>query len=166
MADFKDRLRFALAHGDMRPIDLAEKTGINKGTISLYLNGKQTAQKNNLITLASVLNVNPGWLMGLDVNMSSGEPAEQPPEGKKHCDLLELLFKDDPAFLRKIQSIETDGKLNEPGIDAKLTDEQKATIKSIIKMTYENAVRNGNKSTTGNPSNNGSGVRLTPFLFA
>lgn len=166
MAEFKDRLRLAMNQNGLRAVDLAEKSGVAKGSISQYLSGKINAKMNNINTLASVLNVNPGWLMGLDVNMSSGEPAEQPPEGKKRCDLLELLFKDDPAFLRKIQSIETDGKLNEPGIDAKLTDEQKATIKSIIKMTYENAVRNGNKSTTGNHSNNGSGIRLTPFLFA
>ena len=48
----------------------------------------------------------------------------------------------------KIKSIQIDGKLNEPGVAAKLTEVQKETLRNIIKMTYNEAVRDGGKSET------------------
>ena len=63
-------------------------------------------------------------------------------------DLLDILFKQEPDFLHKIRSIQIDGKLNEPGVAVKLTETQKETLRNIIKMTYNEAVRNGGKSET------------------
>ena len=57
--------------------------------------------------------------------------------------LLELLFKDNPAFLKKISHIEMTGTINEPGVIAKLTKQQQDRIRDIITLTYEEAVRNG-----------------------
>ena len=47
-----------------------------------------------------------------------------------------------------MKSIQVDGKLNEPGVAAKLTETQKETLRNIIKMTYNEAVRNGGQGET------------------
>lgn len=49
--------------------DMVRKTGIEKSAISNYINGRREARQDKLILIANAYNVNPGWLMGLDVNM-------------------------------------------------------------------------------------------------
>lgn len=63
------RLSDALAMNDMRAVDLAEKTGLNKASISQYLHGR--CKPSNIASgkMASVLGVSPVWLMGFDVPM-------------------------------------------------------------------------------------------------
>ena len=63
-------------------------------------------------------------------------------------DLLDILFRGEPEFLSKIKNVQIDGKLNEPGVAAKLTETQKETLRNIIKMTYNEAVRNGGQGET------------------
>ena len=67
--DFPSRLRNALELKNMKPIDLANKTGINKAIISQYLNGKYNAKQDNIFKIAKVLEVNPAWLMGYDLDI-------------------------------------------------------------------------------------------------
>ena len=66
---FANRLSKALIIRDMKPIDLAKKSGINKATISEYLAGKYNAKQNNIYLLAKALNVNEAWLMGFDTSI-------------------------------------------------------------------------------------------------
>lgn len=66
---FANRLSKALMLRNMRPIDLANKSGINKATISEYLAGRYEAKQNNIYILAKALNVNEAWLMGFDTNI-------------------------------------------------------------------------------------------------
>ena len=68
MATFKERLNQALAENNMKPIRLAELTGIDRGTISNYLSGKYRAAQGNLFAIAEALDVNEAWLMGHDVS--------------------------------------------------------------------------------------------------
>lgn len=51
--------------------DMVRKTGIEKSAISNYINGKREARQDKLILIANAYNVNPGWLMGLDVPMNN-----------------------------------------------------------------------------------------------
>ena len=51
--------------------DMVRKTGIEKSAISNYINGRREARQDKLILIANAYNVNPGWLMGLDVPMQS-----------------------------------------------------------------------------------------------
>lgn len=67
--EFKYRLEKALAIRGMRPKDLAVKSGISESTISQYRSGYAKPKEKKLALIASVLNVNPTWLMGLDVPM-------------------------------------------------------------------------------------------------
>ena len=66
---FKLRLKEALDYRELRPVDLCNKTKISQSTMSQYLSGYAEPKKQRLSLIADALNVNPTWLMGLDVPM-------------------------------------------------------------------------------------------------
>ena len=65
--EFRQRLDMALSLREMRPKDLATRTGLSESTISQYRSGFTEPKTDRLALIARVLNVNPTWLMGLDV---------------------------------------------------------------------------------------------------
>ena len=65
---FANRLDLALKRNNMRPIDLANKTHIDKSSISRYLSGDWKASQKRLTLIAMTLNTNEAWLMGYDVS--------------------------------------------------------------------------------------------------
>lgn len=67
--NFKDRFQEALNSRDKRPVDLSKATGISQATISQYISGYSEPKKKRLAIIADYLNVNPSWLLGLDVPM-------------------------------------------------------------------------------------------------
>ena len=69
MAEFKDRLAFAINRAGLKQADIVSRTGITKSALSSYLSGKYLAKQDNTYKLALVLDVNEAWLMGLDVPM-------------------------------------------------------------------------------------------------
>jgi transcriptional regulator with XRE-family HTH domain len=69
MAEFKDRLAFAINRAGLKQADVVARTGITKSALSSYLSGKYLAKQDNTYRLALVLDVNEAWLMGLDVPM-------------------------------------------------------------------------------------------------
>ena len=66
---FSNRLTKALQIRNMKPIELAEKSGIDKGKISSYMSGRYKAKQDTLYVLATALDVSPVWLMGYDVSI-------------------------------------------------------------------------------------------------
>ena len=66
---FANRLKKALEYNNMKPIDLANKTHINKSLISNYLSGAFKAKQDKLDIIAKTLNVSEAWLMGYDDDM-------------------------------------------------------------------------------------------------
>ena len=62
------RLSEALNDKKMKPQELADKSGVNKGSISLYMNGKGAPGNLNAGKMAEVLEVNPMWLMGFSAD--------------------------------------------------------------------------------------------------
>lgn len=64
-----NRLYEALSIRNMRPIDLSEKTGIPKSSISQYLSGYTEPKADRIYLLAKALNVEESWLIGYDVPM-------------------------------------------------------------------------------------------------
>lgn len=66
---FANRLKKALDYNNMKPVDLANKTKINKSLISNYLSGNFKAKQDKVNIIAETLNVSEGWLMGYDVDM-------------------------------------------------------------------------------------------------
>lgn len=61
------RLKEAMNDTNLRQIDIVNKTGINKGALSSYLNGKYLPKVETLEKLSNVLNVNKLWLLGYNV---------------------------------------------------------------------------------------------------
>ena len=68
---FANRLNKAISLRNIKPIELAEKTGIDKSKISSYMSGRYKAKQDGIYLLAQALNVSEVWLMGYDVPMES-----------------------------------------------------------------------------------------------
>jgi len=66
---FANRLTYALTIRNIKPIELAEMTKIDKSKISSYMSGRYKAKTDGLKIIADALNVSPVWLMGYDVPM-------------------------------------------------------------------------------------------------
>lgn len=91
MATFKERLAQVLEEKNMKPIRLSELTGIDRGTISRYLNGKTKASQNNLYLVAKTLDVNEAWLMGHDVAKERVPDAVRNEQNAEYQDNLSVI---------------------------------------------------------------------------
>ena len=83
MATISERLREILSIRNMKQAEIVEKTGITRGAVSSYLSGRYLPKQDSIYKMAKVLNVNPAWLMGLDVPMDNPTPLDTlpfPPE--------------------------------------------------------------------------------------
>ena len=61
---FSERLKSLLDIRGMTQSQLSEKTGISQNTISLYINGKQLPNTENLAILTDQLEISADWLLG------------------------------------------------------------------------------------------------------
>ena len=61
------RIKEAMSDMNISQQELADKSNIGKSSISHYVNGSNEPGNKSAYALAKVLNVNPAWLMGLDV---------------------------------------------------------------------------------------------------
>ena len=86
-AEFKDRLKDAMESRGLRAVDMVEKTGIPKVTISYYLSGKTKPRSDKLYEIAQVLDVSEAWLLGYDVPMARTD------DQKKNDQLAKLIVK-------------------------------------------------------------------------
>lgn len=66
---FSNRLTKAIAIRNIKPVELAAKTGIDKSKISSYMSGRYKAKQDGVYLLANALCVSEAWLMGYDVPM-------------------------------------------------------------------------------------------------
>lgn len=74
MSNFAQRLRDAMQTAGMKAIDLHERTGIGKATISEYLSGSYEPKQKNVYKLAEALHVAPSYLMGLSEQGATTAP--------------------------------------------------------------------------------------------
>lgn len=63
------RLQTAMSNANITAQELSNKSGVAKSSISQYVNGSHKPSNISSGKMASVLNVNPLWLMGFDVSM-------------------------------------------------------------------------------------------------
>ena len=61
------RLKEALNENNMKAQELADRTGINKASISQYTNGSHMPSNISAAKISNIVNVSPLWLMGFDV---------------------------------------------------------------------------------------------------
>lgn len=93
----KNRLREAM--GDMSVVELADRLGCGKSSVSMYLNGQREPSKMAVQLIALNLGVNPAWLCGMDVPKYSSAkiiskekaPTENDERTKKFIELFNKL---------------------------------------------------------------------------
>ena len=91
MADtFRNRFIEAMRIREMRQVDVAEKSGLDKAQISQYKTGKYEPMQDALYKLATALNVNVAWLMGHDVPMEVDKVSLE--QKVAACELLEKCY--------------------------------------------------------------------------
>lgn len=73
---FANRLKLALLKNNMRPVDLANKTGINKAQISSYMAGRYMPKQDGIYLISNALNVTPSWLMGYNTSSEKNSELE------------------------------------------------------------------------------------------
>ena len=112
----RNRIREALQIRNMKQVELAEKTGIAKGTINNWLNNRYQPKQKALLKLAKVLDVSELWLAGYDVPMERGEAREKADE------LAQLISK-----IRK-----NEGLKNLFISICNLSEEQRRTIETLV----------------------------------
>lgn len=82
------RIKKALEINSMKQAELSRRTGIDKGTISLYISGKYEPRSNKAVLLAEALGTSPEWIMGFDVPIHKEKSSPELSEEEKG--LLEL----------------------------------------------------------------------------
>ena len=103
-----NRLNLAMEMRNMKAVDLSEKTGIGKSSISQYRNGIVNPKQDRIYLMAQALNVNEMWLMGHDVPMerqAPAPPAAQPPTAPYRAPLTE---RDERDIEKRLQAIRDD----------------------------------------------------------
>lgn len=71
VSSFSERFKEALEIKNIKAIEISEKTGISESTLSQYKGGYSKPKDKRLALIANALDVDPAWLMGLNVPMKS-----------------------------------------------------------------------------------------------
>lgn len=101
VATASERIKMALSLRNMKQVELSEKSGINKPSISCYVSGKYEPKQSALYDLGKALDVSEMWLAGYDV------PMERPVMQKNNdtlADVADKLF-DNPTIIPVIQKL-------------------------------------------------------------
>lgn len=107
----KNRIAEALSMRGWDQVDLVEKTGIKKASISSWVNQRWQPKQKSLAKMAMVLNVSEIWLAGYDV------PMERPVAQVKMDELAQVfnVIRKDDALCNLIVNI---SKLNPDQLNA------------------------------------------------
>lgn len=134
------RLKEARLRTGYTQLEIKNKTGINNKSLSNWEKGVSSPSLSDLVALSKIYNVTTDYLLGKSDTLAT--------QRKSKTDLLDFLFYDEPELLAKVRNIDIKGKINEPGEITKLTDRQKERIKDIIRLTIDEAEKNGGHAKT------------------
>ena len=90
METLANRMKEALYEAGMKAVDLARKTGIDKGSISNYMSGIYDPSPKNRKVIADALGVSEAWLLGYDVDKERQTEEEK----KRRSDSMEAEMRD------------------------------------------------------------------------
>lgn len=88
-----ERIKQGLALCNMKQIDLVNKTGIGKSSISTYISGDYLPKQRNIYLIAKALNVSESWLTGLNVEIENRDSSESIILTKEEINLLKAYNK-------------------------------------------------------------------------
>lgn len=95
------RLSDILTIRGMKAQELADKAGVNKASISQYINGSHKPSNLSSGKMAQILRCNPLWLMGFDVEMEATEMQEVQTAISKR--LLAYMERLNPEGIKKLE---------------------------------------------------------------
>ena len=123
MGTFSERLRASMNTANMKAVELHERTGISKASISEYLSGNYEPKQRNIFKIAQALNVSPSYLMG--VNDDPRPPVQSPAPASG--DLPDLTPKDEREIMHLMDDMK-EKLMQEEGL---MFDGQPASPESI-----------------------------------
>lgn len=85
VASLSERIKQAMGLSGIRQIELSKVTGIDKGSITHYINGDYEPKQTAVYKLAKALDVSEMWLWGYDA------PMERPQSQKDNDELADLI---------------------------------------------------------------------------
>ena len=118
--DTSTRLQELMAIKNINQVDLCQRTGIPKSSMSMYLSGERSPRQKRLSQIAEKFNISEAWLMGYDVPMERTDSlSDESLSHKDKRDILDiisstkaellsqegLMFDGDPASPEAIESI-------------------------------------------------------------
>lgn len=118
--DTSTRLQELMDIKNINQVDLCQRTGIPKSSMSMYLSGERRPRQNRLSQIAEKFNISEAWLMGYDVPMERTDSlSDETLSQKDKRDILDiisstkaellsqegLMFDGDPASPEAIESI-------------------------------------------------------------
>lgn len=122
--DTSHRLKELISIYNLTQSDICKKTGITKSLVSLYVSGKRIPKQDNLYVISKAYNVNPAWLMGLDVPMKTQESLEE---------------KYSIENARLLNQIKNDGQIRDFVKDyIQLNDTNKTVVKTLVQSLLDN----------------------------
>lgn len=81
-----------------------DKTGLNKGSVSQYVNGKNTPSWENAEKIAAAFNIDASWVMAVD-SIPDGVPDTIPGAPSEAIQLYEKYQAADPETRRVIERL-------------------------------------------------------------
>lgn len=116
----KDRIKECMQKSGKKQIDVANESGISKGTISKYISGDVKPKVEAVNKLAQVFGVSSLWLSGYDVPMGISKNhfgCEENPRTLELCDYFETLLPEDQEEILNYVKAYSNGalKANSPG---------------------------------------------------
>lgn len=128
MEPFASRLQRLMEEKGIKQTELCAQTGIGKSAISEYISGKYEPKQKNIFKIATVLGVEPSYLMGINSE-------------KSNSSLPPLTDKDERNIQKKLSSI-IEGLAPDSGL-AFYDDEQPMTEedKELLRISLENTLR-------------------------
>lgn len=93
------RIRSLINELGITQTEFCNKTGIKKSALSNYLNGDRQPRQDQLDKIADTFKINPAWLMGYDVPMSS--PRDQYEEHLIQVEMYQREYEKDLAYTAK-----------------------------------------------------------------
>lgn len=102
VTDSQHRLLELMSLLNITQQDIADKTGLDKSTVSLYVNGKREPRQDKISIICDAYNLDPAWLMGHDVPMERRDTAKA---AEKHFVILEKYLKLSPRDQQIVESM-------------------------------------------------------------
>lgn len=128
MATTAERLTYALENRNMKAVELHEKTGIGKSSISQYMSGTVKPKQDRIYLMAKALNVNEFWLMGHDVPMERHERSPHTQTAPAEKDIADEIFDEDLRILAR-------NKMKDASPEER--EKKKQKLKMIIEAMFE-----------------------------